>query len=65
MNNDNLKPRLMKRPTNNLLTRQGNLTPEVTHSRVYSITERRILPTQSRRGDTTQSFTLQESCTNE
>ncbi|WP_255454154.1 hypothetical protein [Prolixibacter sp. NT017] len=32
----------MKRPTNNLLTQQGNLTPEVTHSHVYPINEKNI-----------------------
>ncbi|WP_281351382.1 hypothetical protein [Prolixibacter denitrificans] len=39
----------MKRPTNNLLTRQGNLTPEVTHSRVYPINEKNILLTPGRK----------------
>jgi len=39
----------MKRPKNNLLTRQGNLTPGVTHSRIYPIKENDILPAQGRK----------------
>ncbi|WP_255454153.1 hypothetical protein [Prolixibacter sp. NT017] len=39
----------MKRLTNNLLTRQGNLTPEVTGSRVYPINEKNSLLAQGRR----------------
>ncbi|WP_262502864.1 hypothetical protein [Prolixibacter bellariivorans] len=39
----------MKRPKNNRLTRQGNLTPEVTYSCVYPIKEKNILPVPGRR----------------
>ncbi|WP_262502846.1 hypothetical protein [Prolixibacter bellariivorans] len=39
----------MKRTTNNLLTRQVNLTPGVTYSRVYPINEKNLLPAPGRR----------------